>query len=137
MIKLLSILLAFISVSILAKSDQDCYETAMTQTAMNICAGSKNKEASLLLEGLINELKQVLPEKPEAHLISSQEAWLKVVENDCSIESWYVDGGSARPMIVAGCYAQHSKQRIKMLAPLLCHPMLSTCNAKEKYEKNL
>ena len=131
------IILAVYSLNGSAENKTDCYETAMTQSEINRCTGFKNQEVKELLEQLIQELKTVLPDEPEANLIKSQEAWNTVVENDCEIESWYVEGGSARPMVVAGCYAEHSRQRVKMLIPLLCHPMLSTCEAKEKYEKNL
>ena len=135
--QIIFIILAVCSLNGNAEQKTDCYETAMTQSEINRCAGSKNQEAKELLEQLIQELKAVLPDKPEASLIKSQKAWSTVVENDCEIESWYVEGGSARPMVVAGCYAEHSRQRIKMLVPLLCHPMLSTCEAKAKYEQNL
>ena len=135
--RIIFIALAIFSLNGNAEEKTDCYEIAMTQSEINRCAGSKNQEVKELLEKLIQELKAVLPDKPEANLIKSQKAWSTVVENDCKIESWYVEGGTARPMVVAGCYAEHSRHRIKMLAPLLCHPMLSTCEAKVKYEYNL
>ena len=117
--------------------EEDCYETAMTQSEINRCAGQKNQEIQDLLDALLLELTETLPDEPEAHLVESQKAWATVVENDCEIQSWYVEGGSARPMVVASCYAAHSYQRIKMLLPLLCHPMFSVCEARTKYEQNL
>ena len=121
----------------IADEVEDCYQTAMTQMELNICAGNKNQEVEVLLEILLNELKDKLPPEPEKYLVKSQAAWLSVVENDCEIQSWLMDGGSARPMVVAGCYAMHSSERIKMLIPLLCPAMISTCPAKEKYGKAL
>ena len=120
-----------------AAEGEDCYETAMTQSAMNACARTEYHDASTILDELISELKETLPEEPEKKLISSQEAWDQVVKDDCEIESWYVDGGSARPMIVSGCFTSHAVARIRMLAPLLCHPMKSSCEAMEKYEEYL
>ncbi len=137
MIRNIFILLAFFSIGLHAEEDPDCLETAMTQTEINMCMGSKNQDVEELLAQLVTELKILLPEEPERNLDISQQAWATVVDNDCEIESWYVDGGSARPMVVAGCFAEHSRQRISMLLPLLCHPMQTTCEEKDKYESNL
>ena len=125
----------FVSLNAMAENMLDCTH-AETQSQYTRCAKQSSLEHATMLEDLVIELKSVLPEKPEENLVESQLAWEKVVENDCLIESWYLEGGSARHMIVSKCFSQHTKMRIEMLAPLLCHPMKFECEAKLKYVKN-
>ena len=137
MIKLVPIFASLLIGTAFAQTPQDCYEAEMTQADMNRCAGEKNREMKALFARLIVDLKMLLPEEPIKHLLASQKYWEQLVREDCSIEAWYLDGGSARSMIIAGCYTEHTRIRIKMLAPLLCHPMKLTCDDKDKYEQNL
>jgi len=137
MMKLVPVFALLLTATAFAQAPQDCYEAEMTQADMNRCATETSTEMKALLAHLIVDLKILLPEEPEKHLLASQKLWEQLVREDCSIESWYLEGGSARSMIVARCYAEHARIRIKMLAPLLCHPMKSTCDDKDRYEQDL
>ncbi len=111
-----------------------CYATAIAQAQLNHCAKLEKLEADAKLVQLINELNTLLPQKPEANLLAAQNAWGEMVAKDCAIESWYLEGGSARSMIVTTCYTTHTQQRIHALSKLLCHPMKGECEARERHQ---
>ncbi|MEH6627670.1 MAG: lysozyme inhibitor LprI family protein [Motiliproteus sp.] len=131
---LLALLLIITLNPAIAGDSQSCYDSAMAQSQLNRCAKLEMQEATATLNQLLTELKSTLPVKPEENLIAAQKAWDDLVTNDCSIESWYLEGGSARSMIVTRCHTNHSRQRIKLLSRLLCHPMKEECEAAEKYQ---
>lgn len=116
------------------EEQESCENQAISQAAMNKCAAAKSKHAKDTLTKLLKQLEEQLPEEPQAYLLGSQQAWETVVTNDCKIKSWYLKGGSARSMIVSNCYEQHTRQRIRNLSLLLCHPMKLECEARKQYE---
>lgn len=53
-----------------------------------------------------------------AALLESQRAWLKFRDTECVVEGYLMRGGSAEPMVVAGCKAELTKERVKQLRSL-------------------
>ncbi len=116
------------------KDSADCTKTAITQRQMNQCLHKKNQKSQQMLDSLIAQLKERLPAAPEASLDKAQIAWQEMVENDCAIESWHADGGSASPMVAAACRNSHNRLRIDQIRVYFCHPMKANCKPSQQYQ---
>ena len=80
--------LLFISVQAFAgDSNKDCYQTAMTQTEINICSGEKLRDSDSELNRVFQEIKSKYSNNPDflRKLKNSQLAWIKF--RDAEIEA--------------------------------------------------
>ncbi|GGO97643.1 lysozyme inhibitor LprI family protein [Stakelama pacifica] len=51
-------------------------------------------------------------------LLESQRDWLKYRDSQCRVEGYVARGGSMEPMLVSGCKAELTRERIKQLRDL-------------------
>jgi uncharacterized protein YecT (DUF1311 family) len=52
-------------------------------------------------------------------LLKAQRAWLAYRDEHCRSDGYRMRGGSAEPMLIAGCRAELTEQRTKQLAALV------------------
>jgi len=115
--KLVIILLIFLLVPIGAfalgqgqKKSEPCAD-AQTQADMNICWGKEYKAADATLNQVYAQLMRKLDEADKTQLKQVETAWLKYRDANCEFVGDQYKGGSMRPMIVAMCLADTTRNR--------------------------
>lgn len=99
-----------------AGGDPGCYETAMTQADINLCAADSLKAAQAEQEKLLGQIKSRHAGNPAklAKIEKSQQAWNAYVESQ--IDMLYADHtGSAAGMCAANDRAYMTRQRTLQL----------------------
>ncbi len=105
-----------------AEDALDCKDPK-DQSAMTQCAGLDFEKADKELNALWPKLKADAEasdkdtgktEYADA-LLSSQRAWIAFRDAECAWQGFEMHGGSGEPMLVNGCMARLTKQRIKQL----------------------
>ena len=117
----IAISILFISVQAFASDpNKDCYQTAMTQTDINICSGKKLKDSDNELNRVYQEIKAKYAKNPDflKKLKASQLAWIKF--RDAEIEALFpVEEpgyyGSSMPMCRGDWMRKITNQRISEL----------------------
>jgi uncharacterized protein YecT (DUF1311 family) len=90
-------------------------EGAETQSAMNMCAAKKFKEADAVLNRVYNELASKLEADARARLKTAEVSWLKYRDDNCEYEAAPFEGGSMQPLIRSSCYERMTKARTEEL----------------------
>ena len=99
--------------------EQACYDKDHSQMAMNICAGEAFERADAELN---RHWKSVLADSDAAWkkiMIEGQRGWLKYRDSQCEIVAYAERGGSMWPMVISGCRADMTRQRVQQLVDLL------------------
>jgi uncharacterized protein YecT (DUF1311 family) len=102
-----------------AMAQQDCPDDS--QAGLNQCAGDAYKKADAALNATYKQVMARLKDSEAAakSLVAAQRAWIAYRDAQCDFMSSGVEGGSARPMIVAQCLEQLTTQRADDLKALL------------------
>ena len=102
-----------------AAAQQDCPDDS--QAGLNQCAGDAYKKADAALNATYKQVMARLKdsEATAKSLVAAQRAWIAYRDAECDFMSSGVEGGSARPMIVAQCLEQLTTQRADDLKALL------------------
>jgi uncharacterized protein YecT (DUF1311 family) len=101
-----------------AAAQQDCPDDS--QAGLNQCAGDAYKKADAALNAAYKQVMARLNSEATAKsLVAAQRAWIAYRDAECDFISSGVEGGSARPMIVAQCLEQLTSQRADDLKALL------------------
>ncbi len=117
-----------------ALASSACNTEDATQASATQCAQEKSQAFEVIFVQLVEKLTRSLPPRQQQKFIAAQGDWLKMTENDCSIISQQLQGGSARSMMVSLCYLDHRKQRLNQIRNLLCSPMVYECEAAAVYD---
>ena len=99
--------------------EQTCYDKDHSQMAMNRCAGEAFERADAELN---RHWKAVLADADtewKTIMIEGQRGWLKYRDSQCEIVAFAERGGSMWPMIISGCRADMTRQRVQQLVDLL------------------
>ena len=126
---LFGVLLA-ISPSARADDKLDCRDTSnMNQNQMNMCAAQDFDEADAALNKIWPKVKDYAKAGDDGlgegemtgagMLLKAQKAWLVFRDSECELEGFAARGGSLQPMLVAGCKAALTNERVKALRALL------------------
>ena len=102
-----------------AAAQQDCPDDS--QAGLNQCAGDAYKKADAALNATYRQVMARLKDSEAAakSLVAAQRAWIAYRDAECDFMSSGVEGGSARPMIVAQCLEQLTTRRTDDLKALL------------------
>lgn len=102
-----------------AMAQQDCPDDS--QAGLNQCAGDAYKKADAALNAAYKQVMARLKDSDAAakSLVAAQRAWIAYRDAECDFMSSGVEGGSARPMVVAQCLEQLTTQRADDLKALL------------------
>ena len=102
---------------------KDCFDSAMTQAAMNGCAGSEYQLALKDLDKIVAQIK--ISEKDLQELKQIQVIWQKQMEHECDFftsrtitdenGNLHYLSGSMAPMNRGFCMANRTKERIREL----------------------
>src|SRR2546430_11586821 len=84
---------------------------AQTQADMNICWGKEYKAADATLNQVYGQLMRKLDDADRTQLKQVEAAWLKYRDANCEFVGDQYKGGSMRPMIVAMCLADTTRNR--------------------------
>ncbi|MCJ2035778.1 lysozyme inhibitor LprI family protein [Methylobacterium sp. J-068] len=86
-----------------------------TQMALNACAAADLKRADDAMNAAYGTLMERIGPKAREGLRAAQKAWLPFRDQSCALEALGSEGGSIRPMILAGCLAHLTDDRTKTL----------------------
>ncbi len=91
-------------------------EHVVPQQPANYCAGLRAKKAVAALDRAYQKLlKKRLRREQKENLERAQRTWLEFRDAWCAFIASGAEGGSAQPMVAAGCRAQVTQPRIKEL----------------------
>ncbi|MDE2445991.1 MAG: DUF1311 domain-containing protein [Alphaproteobacteria bacterium] len=130
-IAIIAVMLVFGAASpAFAGAGLDCADTsAMNQSEMNACAAQDFEIADAELNEVWPQVKRFaasldegleggLPTSAEA-LLKGQKAWLIYRDAQCDLEGYTSRGGSMVPLLVYGCKATLTKERVRNLKSLM------------------
>ncbi|THD59787.1 lysozyme inhibitor LprI family protein [Phenylobacterium sp.] len=89
---------------------------AQTQIELNQLAAANFRKADAQLNALYRRVTNHLPAGAKAKLVASQRLWISFRDAECRFRAESVAGGSAQPMVFAGCQATLTRERIKSLS---------------------
>lgn len=126
----LPILVAGFSVFAQAEDRLNCTDTSnMNQSEMNMCSFQDFTDADAALNKIWPKVKDYARrgdnELGEGEmtgagmLLKAQKAWLVFRDSQCELEGFAARGGSLQPMLVSGCKATLTNERVKALKILL------------------
>lgn len=108
--------------------DVDC-ENAQTQMDMNLCAEQEWQAADAELNAVYKDARAAmqaidadLPEAEqgaEENLRNAQRAWVTFRDAACAAEGYAMHGGSAEPLLIYGCRAALTTERVQGLQSLI------------------
>jgi uncharacterized protein YecT (DUF1311 family) len=108
----------------MADDKPDCTDP-QDQNTMTLCAGLDYDKADKELNALWPSIKASAEENDKSAsaedggyvkaLMASQKAWLAFRDAECTWQGFQAHGGSMEPMLVNGCLAAVTKDRIKQL----------------------
>ncbi len=118
-------LLVLLAPSAFAQEDAPDCSDPQDQSTMTYCAGKDFDKADKELNALWPEIKKAAQEDDAnagdgKHeyldaLMASQRAWLAYRDAECTWQGFYAHGGSMEPMLVNGCLARLTEERVKAL----------------------
>lgn len=117
------------TIAVIEAGEKACLEHAMSTFDINNCQAASYRAADALLnqtyKAVVAKLKAQFPADKKAglsasqssqevlkRLISSEVAWIKFRDTQCSFEGVQMLGGSGEGMIVGGCFNTMTKERI-------------------------
>jgi uncharacterized protein YecT (DUF1311 family) len=116
----------------------NCYDTALTQYDLDVCASKDRAKEKYIMQLLLNEFKSTLDPDQYEKLLVTQEKWEEFVDNECAWELSFFGGASAGPMWYEQCYAIEYAMRINYLRGYLCPLMTGfDCVESLKYKQTL
>jgi uncharacterized protein YecT (DUF1311 family) len=121
------LLLSMLPVTSLAQ-ETDC-AAAQTQAEMNACAYQDWEAADAVLNALWPQARAVtkaqdadLPEElkgADQALLNAQRAWIAFRDAQCASEGFAMRGGSAEPLLIYGCMASLTEDRVEDLRAVI------------------
>lgn len=113
----------------------ECMDTAMTQSEINMCSAEKAKNAQYQLNKLERDILETLNSTQKEKLNKAQVNWRSMMEHDCQLESSFFEGGSIRPTIFNACIESHHNERIEQIKYYLCPSwaMKGKCDVAKEY----
>ena len=93
-----------------AAASADPCAAPQTQSEMNLCADADFQKADRQLTAVYAKFKPVPPK-----LRVAERAWIAYRDAECDFQGDAVAGGSMHPMIISGCMATLTEERIKTL----------------------
>ena len=121
---LAGVVVASLSFAVRADDKPDCKDP-QDQNTMTLCAGLDYDKADKELNKLWPSIKGSAEESDKGAdgadggytkaLMASQKAWIAFRDAECTWEGFQAHGGSLEPMLVNGCLATLTKDRIKQL----------------------
>ncbi len=115
---ILSILLLIAPAIHAAETPVDC-KNAMTQMAMNICAGQDFQRSDAQLNQVYKQKMATLGADQQKKFKLAQRSWIAFRDSDCDFQSSGVEGGSIQPMIHAQCLQAKTEQRTQEINKML------------------
>jgi uncharacterized protein YecT (DUF1311 family) len=115
-------LLILMAAPAFADDSLDCKDP-MDQATMTQCAGLDFEKADKELNALWPQFKADAEESDKdtgKHeyidaLLASQRAWITFRDAECALQAMAMHGGSGEPMLLYGCMARLTQERIKQL----------------------
>ncbi len=92
-----------------------CWENAMTQYDMNMCAGQQIESSDQMLTQFLKEHMASLNPEEQQKLQEVQELWEQYKQKDCDRVLETYNGGSIGPMNYALCLDMHNRHRLESL----------------------
>jgi uncharacterized protein YecT (DUF1311 family) len=121
------IILVLISAPACADAKPDCENGS--QSELNMCAYNDFEKADSALNKLWPKIKSfatdgdgVLEGTLKGYvkaLLASQRAWISYRDGQCELYGFQSRGGSMEPMLVSGCKARMTNERIKELKDIM------------------
>jgi len=104
-----------LAMSTFAFAQDKCYHDAMTQAAMNECAGASLKKSDKKLNELYTQIEARLKDdaNTEKLLVRAQRDWTKFRDAECNFQTSQAAGGSMLPMLIAQCMDGLTQSRLK------------------------
>ena len=122
---LLAVLWVCGGVAIAHADDKPNCEDPQDQSTMTLCAGLDYDKADKELNKLWPSIKSAAEENDKGAsaeeggylkaLMASQKAWIAFRDAECTWEGFVSHGGTMEPMLVNGCLARLTQERIKQL----------------------
>ena len=111
-----------------AQDAVDC-GNAQTQADMNTCSQQDFDKADTALNAVWPDAQAFadgadvdLPADQQGYsqaLLESQRAWLTFRDTECALEGFGARGGSLEPMLISGCKATLTNDRVKALQAMI------------------
>lgn len=105
--------------------DKPNCEDPQDQSTMTLCAGLDYDKADKELNKLWPSIKSAAAESDQGvsaedggylkALMASQKAWIAFRDAECNWQGFEAHGGTMEPMLVNGCLARLTEERIKQL----------------------
>lgn len=89
------------------------------QADLDACAEADLKRADAAMNAAYSKLMKRIGPRAQAGLKEAQRAWLPYRDRTCDLEALGTEGGSAQPMVRAGCLAQVTGERTRRLTGYL------------------
>jgi len=108
----------------------DACKSDATQRDLDECAARDFEQADSALNGTYRKIMDRLHDDAEARtlLVAAQKAWLGFRDAECAFDASGTRGGTIHPMLVAGCRAQLTRDRTKVLqGDLTCQEGDTSC----------
>jgi len=94
---------------------EDCHKTALTQTAMNLCAIEDGHKADAKLEHVYNKLIAKVSPEGQEKLRAAKNSWTIYRVLQCEFNTFGSKDGSINPMVISLCYADMANDYTKVL----------------------
>jgi len=94
---------------------EDCHKTASTQTDMNLCAHEEAEKANAGLNEVFKKLMAKVSPAGQPKLRLAKEAWTVYRALQCEFNTFGSSTGSAHPIAISECYADMTRDYIKVL----------------------
>lgn len=108
---------AMLALSLGSAAAAECKGT--TQADLNACADADLKRADAAMNAAYGRLMKRIGPQAQAGLKDAQRAWLPYRDRTCDLEALGAAGGSAQPMVRAGCLSALTAERTKRLTGYL------------------
>lgn len=89
------------------------------QADLDACAEAGFKRADAAMNAAYGRLMKRIGPRAQLSLKEAQRAWLPYRDRTCDLEALGAEGGSAQPMVRAGCLAGLTEERTKRLSGYL------------------
>jgi len=117
----IAVLAGLVSLTMVSAASANKCETAEDQATLNQCATDALKTADAKLNSVYHEAQRRLADDPDGKklLTAAQRDWIAFRDAECSFAASAVDGGSAYPMVHAGCLEKLTTARTEQLQDYL------------------
>jgi uncharacterized protein YecT (DUF1311 family) len=108
-------------------------DNAVTQFDLDECTGKDYQAADTELNRVYTRLMSQYDEQNKASLRQSERDWIKYRDSTCEHETAESQGGTMHPMLVNGCLAEKTRDRIRELRKQLhCEEGDLSCNPPDR-----